>query len=415
MAKLKQTAVTDRYRRSSRDSVGNKYFQTVSNRYMYAKFSTLVLLVLFCAFMLIGYSEDISYSNLMYLLRDFDTDSNQVMSSFESIKYDEQSNMSYALYKGELTVAGNRTLKMYNFRGTETRSYEQGYSDPVLVSSDKYLLSYNVGTPLYSVYTSIARVYSGTAPGNIQYADMNDRGEHLLVCRSTDSKYAVYTFDSAFNPIAEYSKSRYVTTASIGDDGRVVIASFDSDGVAYDCKVELYYDGSVEPDATYSLSGIFPVKCGIWKSGGYYVICTDRILFFDKSGELIKSSESTYEYTAYSQFENYLAVSHDNDSLGGTSTFDLFGDKGEVIHTQTLEGSISSISVSDKTVYALAGSKGYMISIDKGEVNETAVDEGGAVLVSYGNSCVICYKEGAKGLLFGDDGAEVTSSITSSK
>lgn len=415
MAKLKQTAVTDRYKRASRNSVGNKYFQTISNRYMYAKFTTLVLLVLFCAFMLISYSEDISYSNLMYLLRDFDTDTQKVTSSFESIKYDEQSNMSYALYKGELVVAGNRTLKMYNFRGTETRSYEQGYSDPVLVTSDKYLLSYNVGTPSYSVYTSIARIHSGDAPGNIESAHMNDRGEHLLVCRSTDSKYAVYTYDSAFNPIAEYSKSRYVTTASIGDDGRVVIASFDSDGVAYDCRIELYYDGSVEPDSTYSMTGIFPVKCGIWDNGGYFVICTDRILFFDKSGTLIKSSESAFDYTSYSHSGNKLAVSHDNDSLGGSSTCTLFNEKGEVLLTHNAEGSISSLSVSDKNVYALTGSKGYMISTDGKEVYEGVVDEGGAVLVSYGNSCVICYKEGAKGLLFGDDVAEVTTNITSSK
>lgn len=415
MAKLKHNAVTEKYRKTSGTFVGNKYYQLISNRYMYAKFITLVILVLFCAFMMISYSEDISYSNLMYLLRDFDTDPKAVTSGFEDIKYDEQSNMSFTLYKGELAVAGNRTLKMYNFRGSETRSYEHGYSDPVLVSSEKYLLSYNVGTPSYSVYTSIARIHSGDAPGNIESAHMNSKGDYLLVCRSTDTKYVIYTYDSAFNPIAEYSKSRYVTSAAIGNDGGVVITSFDSDGIAYDCRIELYRDGSIEPDSTYSMAGIFPVKCGVWNNGGYFVICTDRVLFFDKSGALLRSEESSFDYTSFSQSEDFLALSHDNDSLGSASSLVLYDNKGNEVLSKSFDGSISSVSVGNDNVYAITNSTAYMLSIDSGETKSKSTDDGNAVLVSYGDFCVMCGKEGAKGLLFSDNTTDTTSEITSSK
>ena len=409
MPEIKRTAITDKYRKRKPDTEVNKYYLTVSKRYMRAKFVTIILLVVFFAFMLFRFNDDITYSNLMYLLRDFDTDPKTSELVFEKIEYDEQENMNFTIYKGELAIMGNRTLKMYNSRGAQTRSYESEFSDPVLIGSDKYLLSYGIGSPSYSLYTSIARVKSGEAPGDIECADINNRGEYLFVCRSKDTKYVICTYDSSFRPIAQYYKTRYVTSSAIGDDGRVIVVSFDSDGGAYNCEIELYYDGSEKPDSVYKTVGVFPLKCGVWKNGNYYVVCSDRILFFDDKGGLISTAQSSGEYTSYCESDTGIAASYANDSLGGSSTVLLYDTKGNVNYSTKLNGSVTSIDVSDNKIYTLAGSDVHMISVNDGIDLETNVNGGGASLLSYGDSCVICYKRGAEGLVFGNSTTSETS------
>ncbi len=374
----------------------NKYYLRISGRFMIAKYLSILVLVVFLGFMLIRYNDDITYANMMYLLRDFNTGVDVNVSGFENIEYDEQENMSFSIYRGELCVIGNRTLKMYNVRGDESRSYDHGYSNPAIVSSDKYLLAYGIGGTEYSVYNSIARVHRGDAPGNITAAHMNSKGEILILCRSKDTKYTVCTFDSSFRQIANYHKSKYVTSAAIGEDAQVVTASFDSNGTAYECEIELYFDGSEKPDASYTAKGVFPVKCGIFQSGEYYVICTDRVLFFDQKGKFKTSVESAREYTAYAQSKDRLALSCNNDSLGGTSNVILFDTAGSILYNQSVNGSVSSLAVTTAGVSALTGNRVYNVT-DEGTV-AFDVPAGGSVILSAGDSSVLCYKNGTSGI-----------------
>lgn len=403
MAKMKKTAVMQGTPVRESEAPTNKYYLLVSERYMRAKYFTLIVLAVYLAVMLVLFREDITYANLMYLLRDFNTGEASYSAGFDPIDYDEQDNMSYAMFRDELAVIGNRTLRMYNSKGEESRSYEPGYSDPVLVSSEKYLLAYDIGNTSYSVFTSIARVNNGEAEGEIEKADVNDNGEYLLVCRSDETKYVVCTYDSSFRPIANYYKNKYVTSSAIGEDGQVLIVSFDSEGGGFKCEVELYLEGKEEAESTYTVSGVFPVECGIWDDGGYYVICTDRVLFFGDNGELLNSSLSATGYTSFAVSDETIALSFETDILGGNSGIFVFDTSGELLYNNTVNGNVSSLALTGDAVYALAGGSAYMMPIEGGEILSVDTADGGAVLLQSGTSAVVCRRDGAEGLIFGDD------------
>ena len=59
MPEIRKTALTDKYRR--REVVAkpeiNKYYMVISKRYMRAKFITIILLVVFFAFMLLNFDK----------------------------------------------------------------------------------------------------------------------------------------------------------------------------------------------------------------------------------------------------------------------------------------------------------------------------------------------------------------------
>lgn len=413
MAKIRKTAVVQSKPAEEKEPAVNKYFILVSERYMRAKYATIIVLALFLAVVLILFRSDITYANLMYLLRDFNTGEAVYTSVFDPIRYDEQDNMSFAVYRGELAVIGNRNLRLYNSKGEENRSYSLGYSDPVIISSDKYLLVHDIGTESYSLFTSIAKVNDGVATGSIEGADINDNGEYLLVCKSTETKYVVSTFDSSFRPIANYYKNSYVTSAAIGDDGTTVIASFRGDGDGYSCEIDFYPDGAEEPSGVYTAAGVFPVKCGVWDDGRAYVICSDRVLFFDKGGKLASTYESWSGFTAYAEGNNSLAVSRSEDAIGSDSDAVVFNTTGETIFTKTIDGKISSLAITDKTLFVLAGNNVSMIPVAGGDIITESVDDAGAELVASDASVILCGRNSAIGLVF-DNNADVpvTSAVT---
>lgn len=403
MAVIKNTSVTRSGAVGQSEPEKNSYFLRVSDRYIRAKYFCVILLALFLGTMMLAFGDEITYSGLMYLIRDLNTGGGTYSAGFGTAEYSEQDSMSFAMYRGELAVIGNRTLRMYNSKGEENRSYELGYAEPALASSDKYLLAYNIGTTDYSVYTSIARVHNGNASGKIECADVNDEGDQLLVCRSDQTKYVVSTYDSSFRSVANYYKNRYVTSAALGNDGRVVIASFGAESGGFDCEIELYYDGADKPESVYTAAGVFPVRCGIWDDGGYFVICTDRILFFTDKGALVKSTESVAGYEAFSVFDGAdgaLAVASADSVLGGSSDVFVFDMNGDLLYNSNVGGSVSSLAVSKGTVYALAGGSAYMLPIRGGDVLSVDVRDGGGVLLPSGDSAVLCRGDGAEGLNF---------------
>lgn len=400
VAVIKNTSVTQSGSGEKDEPKKNGYFLLVSDRYIRTKYICIILLAFFLGTMMIAFGDEITYSGLMYLIRDLNTGGASYSAGFGTAEYSEQDNMSYALYRGELAVIGNRTLKMYNGKGEENRSYELGYAEPALAASDKYLLAYNIGATDYSVYTSIARVHNGNASGKIECADVNDKGDQLLVCRSDQTKYVVSTYDSSFRSIANYYKNRYVTSAAIGNDGRVVIVSFGAESGGFDCEVELYYDGADKPESIYTADGVFPVRCGIWKNGGYFVICTDRVLFFGNKGTLIKSEETAVGYETFSVSDSALAVSSADSALGGGSDVFVFDMNGDLLYNSNVSGSASSLALSENAVYVLAGDTAYMLPTDGENVISTDVRDGGGVLLSSGDSAVLCRNDGAEGLVF---------------
>ncbi len=399
----------------------NGYYLRISEGYMRAKYILLVLLAVYLVFMLAKYRDDITYENMMYLLRDFSAGETEYSNVFEPVKYDEQDNMTYALFRGELAVAGNRTVAMYNSSGTLARRYETAFENPVLASSDKYLIAYDLGDTKYAVYNSITKVSGGDAPGTVEDADINDRGDHILVCRSDETKYVVYAYNSSFRNTAKYYKNKYVTCASVGRSAAdVLICATELSGGSPSFEVEFYKSGDEAPAYTYSDSGTIPVRCGTWRDGSYYVLCTDRILFFSASGSLVRTvSAPTFGYSALSAGESTLALSADNDALGEKSSLFVFDTAGELLYNGVVDDSISSVSAFGGVLYALGNGSAYRVSYsgaDAGSVYRIDVPEDSGVILADGVSAVICGKSTAFGFTVNDSDAEVTDeNITSQK
>jgi len=409
VAKEKKTLPSTVVKNTSEEPSINKYYLAVSERYRVAKYITVLFFAFFVAVTMIVFRDQITYSNLMYLLRDFNTGEAEYSGGFDPIEYDEQENMTFAIYRDELVVAGNRSLRLYNTKGTESRKYDLGLSDPVLASSDKYLLAFSLGDPSYSVFTSVTKTHSGTAPGPVEDCAVNDSGEYILLCRSDETKYVVCFYDSSFREYTKYYKNKYVTSVDIGDSGQVLILSVSAGNEDIVLEAELYLKGQNTAASTYSVTGAFPVDCGFGDNGSFYIICTDRVLFFNNKGELIGEHRSMTGYTSFYSDGKKLIISAADDTIGTKSSVFLFDMAGELLYNGTVSDSISSVTVTENEIFALTDDELFVIPYMGGDVESIPVDDG-TLLLSTGGSAVLCGRNGAGSvrMSFVEDSSDLT-------
>lgn len=348
----------------------NDHYISAAHGCMKAKYMILVLFVVFLVVMLSVYRSYITYDNLAYLLRDFSTSSSSVAYGFEDVSYDEQTNMDFAVYRGELAVAGNEKIELFNSASAKTFEYDSAMETPVLLPSEKYLLAYDLGGKSYSVFTNVTRVFDAQSESVIENAALSDNGEFLLVCRARDSKYVVSFYSSSFENEANYYKSNFVSDAALSPDGsRVVIASVDISGAVFDSVIEFYNRGEEGILSEFRAGDLLPINLGSFENGSFYAVCDKAVLFFDEKGTFVSKHDlSSEQILAVDLFGDSLAIAVSQDVMKDSGKIILFDNLGNIRYNIDTDHKSADISHNEEYLYVLASEKIYKYSYGSGAV-----------------------------------------------
>lgn len=357
----------------------NEYYAKVARNYGYAKYATIVLLAVFLVYVFVAYGDNLTYDNLMYLIKDFNTESSGNGAVFETIRFEGQQDAQYELYGGELAVIGNSGLSLYSKSGSKTLGYYTAYSEPIMKTSDKYILVYDLGGKDYSLYTNLARVVSRSADHTVMGGDVSDSGAYALVTRSSTSKFKINLYSSSLNLAWTYYKDSYIADIALSDDGKnIVVASYDISGYDFKCEVALCSVKKDEPLKVSTFVGVCPYRVEYLSDGSFSVLCDNCILFFDKNGE----QTGKYDYggktlSAVSYKNEYTLAAFTDNSVSRNSTVVLLSQKGEAVYSTQLAAEVKDVSIADDyTMYVLTA--GEVIRITPEFVSEKREYSAGA-------------------------------------
>lgn len=217
--------------------------------------------------------------------------------------------------KGEKITAGNFMRKgqdvcyssdtktqTVNSYGKTVYSYPHAFITPILVTSPKCSLVYNLGETGFQVLSNDKEPYTADAPDDIFVGDIIDSGVYALVTKSSGYLSKLYVYDEENTQIYAYSfADYYVTSVSLSSDGRhAVVAGVSAlDGVNlasiyvldFTKDTPLYfseYENNIIYDVRY-----FNEKyaCAVGRSSAY-VINT-------RSGDTVEASYDGAALTAY--------------------------------------------------------------------------------------------------------------------
>jgi len=389
--------LTEKKSAAGTDGGENKYYIGISERCKTVKYIVLVILVVFILTMISVCKDDITVENFQYLIKFLDTEKNEYDGSSRTIIYSSSENMRFGVYKGDLVTAKNYTVDMYNFTGAVTMTDDVVYGDPVLLTSDKYMLVYDLGGTSFTLYNAFSRLYSETFDYALTNAAVSDSGMFAIVTKTLEYRSAVYIYDKDFNKITQIMKDKYVMSVDIADDGSkilVVSASSNSDGDFYTeiMSVEPYS----EKESTHTIvTDAMPLAAAYNKNNGYTVLCDNRLLFYSEDGSL----ESEYGFggripTSFDMSGEYTVISFNKNLVGYDNDIMVFNAEGKLVLNTIIEGRITRMRTDSGCLFVLLGNSLVRVDIENGKKDTLDIEKNCSDIVPVDESrFMLCYTE----------------------
>ncbi len=378
----------------------SEYYLDASKRYRRAKWLAFILLVAFLAVNLLFFRSNITYSNLMYLLRDLDTGVAVGTGEFASISYNEESAAAYGIFKGRLAIASSSGFYLYNSTGARELD-ESGYMlNPAVVSGNKYAIAYDVGGHSYSVYTAMACVLEKTEDAVIEGIAVSDEGNFAVLTRSDEAKYLVSVYKENLRLQTKYYKDKLVCHMSMNKKGdRLAILSADVGVSGVSAEIMFCKTGTEETEIL-TVKNAMPLACKYMQDGSLLVLCDTKVVSV-ADGKI----ESEYKFSDESPYvfsfgEDTLAVVCSENSVASHNEAFLFDSTGNVIYNKKINEKVNSVCADKGAIYALCEEKIMMYSTDGSERSVECDASTEAILPFYGG-LIKCENLGASSVKFG--------------
>lgn len=374
----------------------NSYYTTVSYRYKFAKYITIVFLIMFAIFMIAVHRESITYSNFVFLIKDMNTvfESDGILTVQKDIRYNTDRNQSFALYRRGLAVAGSSNIYIFNSSGKQTLSSQTRYSFPHFSESERYLLVYDLGGKGYSLYNSFTKIHSEELDYPISRAEINDAGLYAVISKDREYTSTVFVYNKDFELIEKNRKNKYIMDISLDKKGEeLLIVACESENGEYYTEISASKIGSGEEYFTMKKSGLFPVAVEHNESGGFFVLYDKGIGFFDENRkEIMQYDFNALTLSRVSFTDGRAALLLSENSAEKENKLLVFDTLGEILYNEAVLGKINSIFCTDEYVYLLFDTEVKKISQNTGTAKSIPISAGTKkMIILNDNTALLCY------------------------
>ena len=334
----------------------NQFYLILSGRFKMAKYIALCILVIFLLMMVVLCRDEITVENLRYLFKDFEMGENVVVNTDNSITYDSDPQVNLALYKGDLVISGSTHFTLCDLQGNNRLSEDSLFSNPVILTGDKYILVYGLSENTYGIYNTFSKLHTETFDYPIIAAALSDEGMYAIVTRTTEYRSVIYIYNKNFERVGAIYKDKYIVDIEFNSDAtKLLIASTYSSNGNYCTEIVNYTPYSDSASNVQNLENVMPVKIAYNKDGGYTVVGDSSIFFYDNGFNLKKTFDFgtkilplTVELT-----ESFTTITFSENIVGEDIKVLVFNADGEEIVNTYAEGLAKKTRTTDEYIYIL--------------------------------------------------------------
>lgn len=377
----------------------SEYYLKASRAYRGAKYVAFFLLVCFLCVNLLFFRENITYTNLMYLLRDLDTGVVVPTGEFASISYSEETASAYGIFKGRLAIAGASGFRLYNSTGARELDESRYMQNPALAVGDKYAVAYDVGGHSYSIFTTMACVSRGTEENVIEDVCVSDSGSYAIMTRSSEAKYLITVYKENMSPITKHYKENFPCDMAMNSKGdALAVVSADVSVTGISTEIKIYTPGTAD-EVVMTVEGSMPLGASYMDNGKLLVVCDDKICSVEGGEVTILADMDDKTVDLFSFTESGVAVVCSANSVATENEAILYSAEGEEICRRTVSEKIGGIASDQGAIYVLCEDKIVAYYVDGSSKTATAGTGVNAILPLYGG-LLKCEKLGASAVVF---------------
>ena len=397
------------------DGAGDVYYATVSAYYKVIERILAVVLAAFLLFSIIVNRKEITYDNFYFLLRDIPAAADEANNVYETISYEADSRQQFVSYRGGIASVSPSKISIFTATGRRTLNATSEFSSPYAVSSDKYVLFYDLSGNTFSIYNSFLRLYTETLDDQIKCACLADDGSFAIVTRTSAGTWNTRVYTNKFKlkyeietPISnDKLTSNYIFGIAMDSDRqKLTLLSYDlGNGIGrtalsvYDISGNEKFEGQIL-EYRFEYGGEFPLKCGFIGKDSFAMITDGRIRIYDKNFEVTEKSFDFMDrnLTGFHLSENGVAVS----AISDTQCMILaYGSNGEKIYDSSVTYNVKDISVygefiflqTDHGITRINSKSGEKIYLNSGQ---------GKMLIYDENTVIVCGESKAEYIVFKD-------------
>ncbi len=338
------------------------FFDEKANTYRRYKWITLVFFIIFVLFGLVAFKNEITPENIRYLVKYIDFENGfSGASEGSTIYYDADSNNRFAIYHGDLAVANNGGITLFDSAGNITMSDSFSMSNPIIVAGGKYLVVYDLGGYYLKIYNSFSLLHEESFSYIIQSVAANDNG---LICVATAEKSyhaALLVYNNDFEQVYKWlSVDKFITDCAIAPDDKILVSTVRAENGDLISELTALQIGKNEADYAIPLSEELPIA--LLPKRKSVLLLSDRALRNIREGEITK--EALFDQDSIDLFtlgETVSAVAENELLVGVNYKVRVFDVDANEINSLNFSVQILDMKTFGDNIYILTRNEFYCL------------------------------------------------------
>ncbi len=369
----------------------DEYLSSVSKKYRFAKYITVLCLVVFLLFSFTFMRNDITLENLRYLLKFISFTNTETSITASKINYATGDPNRLELFIGDLCTLSPSGYALYDSYGNQIMSERINYASPVLKVSEHFALCYDLDGNEYTVLNTFTKLSGGITEYPITDACIADDGSFAIASSSREYRTAITLYNSDFEAISKIYKNDHLMALEFkADASEVAIMTAYAESGRFYTKIELVAPGADKAHAVCVLDGLGYSM--YYMDEAIAVITDGGICMLNNSLDLVSMSKHPSQLALSDASRKYLCVMYSSGVIGNSYTARIFDKAGRIVFEDEFSGKLIGVDSDDSGdyIFFLTGSTLSRINLINKKIGVQTVESGAIdILVSDPNTVLV--------------------------
>ena len=356
----------------------NGYWARVAKIYKVVSRALLIVLPVFVVLFLVIGARAFTAESISSFFKDVKSATSLVSTDYQSVTYTFDEGEAVVIpYRGGVAMVSTKSIEVYAPDGEILFSDEIAMTSPRAVSSGKFLVVYDYGTPNFFVANAYGVVHRGTMPSENDIAlpifacKVSDTGRFAFVTPSVGDYSHVYLYNERYEPTV-FEKDYTVVDIALSANGEhLAMLGMASENGALGSKLEVYRVGDSEAAAEMLFEEESPRKLDFTSDNYLSVLTGEELRVVDIEGKEKATVDVPGSIRLFYSNEYGCVLVSEMEEMGPTQCVILLDERGKEQARIEVVGTITSASLEKGRAFLLCGEN--VLVLDTGATEAESV------------------------------------------